>query len=605
MRYRLSLFILLVGMVLSAYADEVVFQTVAPKQAIVGEPFQVAFSVNAQGTNMRAPQITDFEILSGPYTSTSSSTSFVNGKRTSSFEQRYTYVFKALKEGTFTIPPATIKVNGKDYQSNGVRIEVLPADKKPAQQNPQQQSVSSGEIFVRTIVSKTKVHEQEAISLTYRLYFANLQVTEYIRNPELPSFTGFLKEDIKTSEQANLEHYNGKNYQVIDLFSYVLFPQKAGEIVIDPAHFAINAQERVRVPSRNPFEEYREVYRNVPHELEAKGVKINVESLPTGKPAGFSGAVGSFSLKSSVTQTQMNVNDAFTLKLTLSGEGNMKLIKTPSIEWPEGFEVYDAQVSNNYSITSSGFKGTKTIEYPVIARYGGEYTIPAVTFSYFDLKENAYKTLRTETYTIRIANTGQSTAQQSNASSPAVINYAQPQQNLKVVASDIRPIHASGNWQQTKTRHLIEYGSLEFWLCYFIPLGIAFLLLIILRKRIKENADLTRVRYKRANKVAQKRLKAARLALKANNKDAFYAEIEKAAWTYLSDRLTIPTAELNKENISTLLREKNVDDTLIADVMNVLSTAEFARYAPTTDHDMEDLYKATTNLINHLEDQKI
>ena len=152
---------------------------------------------------------------------------------------------------------------------------------------------------------------------------------------------------------------------------------------------------------------------------------------------------------------------------------------------------------------------------------------------------------------------------------------------------------------------MIEYGSLEFWLCYFIPLGIAFLLLIILRKRIKENADLTRVRYKRANKVAQKRLKAARLALKANNKDAFYAEIEKAAWTYLSDRLTIPTAELNKENISTLLREKNVDDTLIADVMNVLSTAEFARYAPTTDHDMEDLYKATTNLINHLEDQKI
>lgn len=607
--------VLCIGIALCAFADDVVFKTKAPNQVIAGKPFQISFSVNQQGRDLRAPQFTDFDVLSGPYTSTSSSTSYVNGQRTSSFEQTYTYTLMARRAGTFTISPATIKVNGKEVQSNGVRIEVLPEDKQPQQQQSSQsgyagqqgsQSNASqqGEIFMRTIASKTKVQEQEAIALTYKLYFANVEGLQITNNIKLPEFTGFLKQEIEQKDlQAELEHYNGRNYQTAELVRYVLFPQRAGDLTIEPAEFEFMTQVPVRQRVRSIFDDYFYSYTNVPRQVTAPSVTIHVDPLPSGKPVGFSGGVGTFSMTPTISKTTMNVNDAFTITLNISGQGNMKLLKTPAIDWPEGFEAYDPQVKNNFSITKSGFKGSKVIEYPVIARNAGEYTIPAVTFSYYDTQEHSYKTLSSPEYTIHVAR-GAGEQAASNNEQPTVINYTQ-KEDIKQLGSDIRYINVTGDWQKSKRRGLIEYGSLEFWLCYLLPLGIAIILLIILRKRIKENADLTRVRYKHANKVAQRRLKAARTALKANNKDAFYAEIERAAWTYLSDRLSIPTADLNKDNITALLQQKGVNDALIADVKNVLSTAEFARYAPTTDHAMDDLYKATTKLINELEEQKL
>lgn len=602
---------LIIGMALSVFADEVVFKTKAPNQVIAGKPFQISFSVNQQGRDLRAPQFTDFDVLSGPYTSTSSSTSYVNGQRTSTFEQTYTYTLLATRAGTYTIGPATIKVNGKDVQSNGVRIEVLPEDKQPQQSGQSgysgqsNQGSQQGEIFVRTIASKTKVQEQEAIALTYKLYFANVEGLQLTNNIKLPEFTGFLKQEIEQKNlQAELEHYNGRNYQTAELVRYVLFPQRSGDITIEPANFEFMTQVRVRQRVRSIFDDYFDSYTNVPRHATAPAVTIHVDPLPSGKPAGFSGGVGSFTLNSTITKTEMKVNDAFTITLEISGQGNMKLLKTPAIDWPEGFEVYDPQVKNNFNITKTGFKGSKVIEYPVIARNAGEYTIPAVTFSYYDTQEHSYKTLSTPDYTIHVARGAGEAASDSNQ--PAVVNYSHTQkEDIKQLGSDIRYIDLSGNWQKHQQRGFIEYGSMEFWLCFLLPLGIAILLLIILRKRIKENADLARVRYKRANKVAQKRLKAARAALKANDKDAFYTEIERAAWTYLSDRLSIPTADLNKDNITALLVQKNVSDALIAKVMNVLSTAEFARYAPTTDHAMDDLYRDTTTLINELEEQKL
>ena len=611
MRYKFLVLFTFIGIALSSFADEVVFKTKAPNQVIAGKPFQISFSVNQQGRDLRAPQFTDFDVLSGPYTSTSSSTSYVNGQRTSSFEQTYTYTLLASRAGTFTIGPATIKVNGKEVQSNGVRIEVLPEDKTPqpspsnaGQQGNQGNYSQQGEIFVRTIASKTKVQEQEAVALTYKLYFANVEGLQITNNTKLPEFTGFLKQEIEQKNlQAELEHYNGRNYQTAELVRYVLFPQRAGDLTIEPAHFEFMTQVRVRQRVRSIFDDYFDTYTNVPREVTAPAVTIHVDPLPSGKPAGFSGGVGSFSLTPSISKTEMNVNDAFTITLKIEGQGNMKLLKTPAIDWPEGFEAYDPQVKNNFNITRSGFKGSKVIEYPVIARNAGEYTIPAVSFSYYDTQEHAYKTLSTPDYTLRVARGANEQSPITNNQSP-VISYTQ-KEDIKQLGSDIRYIHVSGDWQQRQQRGMIEYGTLEFWLCYLLPLGIAIILLIILRKRIRENADLARVRYKRANKVAQKRLKAARAALKANNKDAFYAEIERAAWTYLSDRLSIPTADLNKDNITALLLQKNVSDTLIAEVKNVLSTAEFARYAPTTDHAMDDLYRETTKLINELEDQKL
>ena len=612
--------ILLSLITFSVYAEEAVFRAQAPKQVVVGRPFQLIYSVNQRSRDLRAPEFTDFDVLSGPYTSTSSSTSFVNGKRTSSFEQTYTYMLMAQKEGTFTIGPATVKVDGENIQSNGVRIQVLPEDEETSPQpSPQGRGQSSGQsssqssanqsgsvssenLFVRTIASKTRVHEQEALMVTYKLYFANVDVAQLTNNTKLPEFTGFLKQELEQGEiQTELEHYNGRNYQTAVLYRTILYPQHSGDIKIDPANFEAVLRVQVQQRPRSIFDDFFGSYTNVTRMLTAPGVTIHVAALPGGKPAGFSGGVGRFTLTPTISQTELQTNDAVTIRLDISGSGNMKLLKTPAIEWPEGFEPYDPKVTNNFNTTTAGVSGTKSIEYLAIPRSAGEYTIPAVHFSYFDIDEKKYKTLSTPEYTIRVKR-GAGEPSAAGEQPSGVVSYTQ-KEDITQLGSDIRYIDTK-LVESRKTK--VESDSYRYlWLWYVIPLIIAMVLLVVLRKQIKEAADITRMRYKHANKVAQKRLKAAAAALKANDKDHFYEEIDRAAWTYLSDRLSIPTADLNKENIASILRQKGVAEERIQEVMSVLSTAEFARYAPATDHAMDDLYRDTTNLINNLENEKI
>jgi hypothetical protein len=607
---------------LPLWADEVVFKASAPRQVIVGRPFQLTYTVNQRSRDLRTPEFTDFDVLSGPYTSTSSSTSFVNGRRTSSFEQTYTFMVMAQKAGSFTIGPATVKVDGENVQSNGIRIEVLPEDRQPTQQQGGQASqasstsqssqtsasgqTSSENLFVRTIVSKTKVHEQEAISLSYKLYFANVDVAQLTNNTKLPEFTGFLKQELEQGEiQTELEHYNGRNYQTAVLYRTVLYPQHSGDITIDPAKFEAVLRVQTQQRPRSIFDDFFGSYTNVTKMLTAPGATIHVAALPGGKPAGFSGGVGKFTLTPSISQTELQANEAVTIKLDISGAGNMKLLKTPAIDWPEGFEPYDPKVTNNFKTTTAGVSGTKSIEYLAIPRSAGEYTIPSVKFSYFDIDEKAYKTLSTPEYTIHVKRGagGLSSNSESGLTSNSEAVYYAHKEDIKQLGTDIRYIDTKPLTIHNAQFTIHNYDLI--WAWYVLPLVLAVIILIVLRKQIKEAADLTRVRYKRANKVAQKRLKAALIALKANDKNAFYAEIERAAWSYLSDRLSIPTADLNKENIAALLQHKGVSEALIGEVKNVLSTAEFARYAPSTDHAMEDLYTATTNLINHLEEEKL
>lgn len=620
MRYKLLTLFLFIGLALGAWADEVVFQAQAPKQVIAGRPFQLTYTVNQRSRDLRTPEFTDFDVLAGPYTSTSSSTSFVNGHRTSSFTQTYTYTLMAQQTGTFTIGPANVKVDGENYQSNGVRITVLPEDEQPQQAQSSQSSqssqasqtgqtssqgsnVSSENIFVRTIASKTRVHEQEALMVSYKLYFANVDVAQLTNNTKLPEFTGFLKQDLEQGEiQTQLEHYNGRNYQTAVLYRTILYPQHSGDIKIDPAKFEAVLRVQTQQRVRSIFDDFFGSYTNVTKMLTAPGVTVHVDALPSGKPAGFSGGVGKFTLTPSISQTELQTNDAVTIKLDITGAGNMKLLKTPSIDWPEGFEPYDPKVTNDFKTTTSGVSGTKSIEYLAIPRSAGEYTIPAVKFSYFDIEEKAYKTLSTPEYTIRVKR-GAGSAE-GTANEGAVVSYTQ-KEDIKQLGTDIRYIDTkplSGKTDRFADR--LQNTDL-IWLFYLVPFVLACILLIVLRKQIKENSDITRVRYKRANKVAQKRLRAAAAAMKANDNGAFYAAIEQAAWTYLSDRLSIPTAELNKDNIASLLRQKGVSEQLISDVNNVLSTAEFARYAPGLGHTMEDLYLDTTNLINNLEEEKL
>lgn len=600
----------------SVWADDVVFKATAPSQVIVGKPFQLTYSVNQRSKDLRAPEMPDFDVLAGPYQSTSSSTSFVNGKRTSSFSQTYTYTLMAQRTGTFTIAPASIRVGGDEYTSNGVRITVLPADEQPqqnqqsagagaggrqqSQQSNHSGSVSSENLFIRTIVSKTRVHEQEAILLSYKLYFAGVDVAQFTNNTKIPEFTGFLKQDLEQGEiQTELEHYNGRNYQTATLYRTLLYPQHSGDIKIDPASFEAVLRVQTRAQVRSIFDDFFGTYTNVTRAVSAPGVTIHVDALPSGKPAGFSGGVGHFSLTPSISQTELQTNDAVTIRLDITGTGNMKLLKTPAIDWPEGFEPYDPKVTNNFKTTTAGVSGTKSIEYLAIPRASGDYTIPAVTFSYFDTNDDSYKTLTTPEYTIHVKKGANEQA------GNAVVNNYVNKEDIKQLGSDIRYINTTLPTLRTKSASPVEYGSMTFCMLYFVPLCVALLLFIIFRKQIKENADITRVRYKHANKVAQKRLKKAGKLLKDNQKEAFYEEIERAAWTYLSDRLSIPTADLNKDNIASILHGKGVSDDLIKEVNNVLSTAEFARYAPSSDHAMDDLYKATNLLIDQLEEQKL
>ena len=611
---KILLILLIFSNVCVTLAQGVEFKASAPAQVIMGRPFQLTYSVNQRAKDLRAPEFTDFEYVAGPYTSQSSSTSFVNGKRTSSFQLTYTYTLLATKEGTFTISPATIKVDGEQYTSNGVRIAVLPAD-EPAHTNTNSQShsagsttsqqsesqnISSENIFMRTLVSKTKVHEQEAILLTYKLYFAGVDVAQLTNNTRLPEFKGFLKQELEMSEiQTELEHYNGRNYQTATLYRTLLFPQRSGDIVIDPAQFEALLRVQNRAQVRSIFDDFFNSYTTVTKALHSPGVTINVSALPAGKPAGFSGGVGHFNISSSISSTELQANEAVTLTVTIQGAGNMKLLKTPAVDWPEGFEVYDPKVTNNFNVTTSGVSGTKTIEYLAIPRAGGVYTIPAIQFAYYDTQADTYRSLATPEYTLNIARSANEEA------SAAVVNTYVQKENIQQLGSDIRYIYTGELKASSSNRTGISFGTLIFWLSYAIPLSLAALMFIIFRKRIKENADVTRMRYKKANKVAQRRLKVAEQLLQQNQKEAFFEEIERAAWTYLSDRLSIPTAHLNKENIAQILANKAVPNATIQQMLHVLSTAEFARYAPTLDSAMHELYADTIKIINQLESEKL
>ncbi len=603
------------------WADEVSFKAQAPSKVIAGKPFQLTYTVNQRARDLQPPEFTGFEYLAGPYTSQSSSTSFVNGRRSSSFTLTFTYTLMGLDPGTYTVGPATITADGQQYTSNGVRITVLPPDESPQQTSQSASGAQSGQsgqtassassrqsgdnIFVRTVVTKTNVFEQEALQVSYRLYVAGVDFAQMGNNIKLPEFTGFLKQEIELGDrQFELEHYNGRNYQAVTLFSYLLYPQHSGDLKIDPATFEAILRVQTRQQVRSIFDDFFGTYENVSRSLTAPAVTVHVKSLPGTKPAGYSGGVGQFTITPSISTTDIQANEAVTLKLDIKGTGNMKLLKTPSVDWPEGFEPYDPKVTNNYKTSANGYTGSKVIEYLAIPRAAGQYTIPSLTFSYFDIQAGQYKTLSTPEYTLNVR---RAPGQAGNADSETAQTYtAVNKENIKELGTDIRYINAidlTPSAVAPSAPHTLN--SKLFWLLYAVPALIAVLLFIVFRRRIKENADTTKVRYKKANKVAQKRLREAQKMLTDNRKEDFYAEIEKASFSYLSDRLSIPTADLSKDNIADILRRKAVPDELVAQVMSVLQTAEFARYAPSTDSEMQRLYDDTANLINQLENQKI
>lgn len=602
MKRKTFLLTLLVISSLVTFADEPVrFTASAPSSVILDRPFQLVYSVNATGKDLRAPEIVNFDVLAGPFESHSSSIQIINGKTTSSTSVSYTYTLQAQKTGTFTIGSASIVVGGQKYTSNGVAIKVLPADSStPTNSQGGQkstgsngQSISSENVFIRASASKTNVYEQEAVLVTYKLYTL-LDVVQCV-NKKMPDFNGFMKQDLEQSQnkQFSYENYNGRNYGTVVLYQVLLYPQHSGEITIDKATFEAVIRVQNKTAVRSIFDDFFDSYTNVNKSLVSPGLKINVKSLPANKPASFNGTVGRFSLNSSITSDQVKANDAVTIKVNISGTGNMKLIQNPDIKLPDGFEVYDPKVNNNFKTTSSGITGTKSIEYLFIPRHSGDYEIPSAEFTYFDSQDNQYKTLRTPVYKLNVL--------KGDNNEPTVVGNYVDKEDVKQIGKDIRYIQTD-NFEISKENDYI-FGSFAGWLMFLIPLILSLVLFFFFRKQVKDNADIKLVKNRKANKMARKRLKLAQKLLAEGNKDKFYEEVLKSVWSYLSDKLSIPVSELTKEKVERELTSLKVDNEVVTQFIQILNTCEFARYAPNTgQQEMGNLYDETIETISKLEE---
>ena len=587
-------------------ADDVKFTASAPQRVIVGQPFQLVFSVNENGKDLRLPDVKGFEIIAGPYTSTSSSTQIINGDIRTSKEVRYTYTLLPEKEGDYQIQSATIVVKKEKYYSNVLNIKVLPEDKASQSQQGgnasqsgqirQSQSITSENLFIRPIISRTKIKEQEAVVLTYRLY-ARVDVTN-IQSPKFPDFKGFLVQEIDLPQDRTMQpdNYEGINYYTYDLRKVLLFPQETGKVTIEP--MSCDVIVRVRSAQQRPrsfFDDFFDTYQEVSKTVTTSKVNLTVESLPQPKPADFSGLVGKLSLSTKVSTTEVEANQPITITLKLQGSGNLKMLKNPTLQFPQDFETYEPKATNNFNTTDAGLSGSKTIEYLVIPRHDGDFVIPAATISYFDVASDSYKTLSTEPISIRV-NKGT----QSVSNAPIVSNFT-GQEKVEVLATDIRYINTGEPNIKPVGRMIV--GSMFFWLFYIISLVITIGLIIIFRKQARDNANVALMRNKKANKVARRRLKVAEREYKVGNKDTFYDEILKALWGYLSDKLSIPVSELNKDNISLRLSQRGVEDAFIQEFVKLLNDCEFERYAPIGNKEsaMRHTFESTEKLISTLE----
>lgn len=586
-----------------AFADEISFVASAPNAVVVGQQFKLSYKVNrGNAKELHIPSIDGFTILMGPSRSSSSSYSNYNGQVTSTVSLTYTYILKAEKEGTFTLPAATTEVEGKQVKSNSVEIKVLPQDKQQAGSQTSAQSGGSGssaeigknDLFMTAILNKTKIFEQEAVLLTYKVYSA-VNLTSL--NGKMPTLKEFHIQEIDLPQQKEwqLEHYNGRNYRALTWRQYLLFPQQSGEIEIPSVAFEGIVAQQVRT-SMDPFDMFfngGSQYVEVKKTLNTPALKLKVENLPSGKPEGFSGGVGEFNIKSSLSASEVKANEAVTMRITISGVGNMKLLKTPEVNFPADFEVYDPKVDNNFSVKSNGLSGNKIIEYLVIPRHAGTFTIPSVKFSYFDVKQQQYKILETEPYTLTVA--------KGKGSDSQVATGYVSKEDLKLLGKDIRFIK-NGNTSYFSKENTF-FASTAYMLCYLIPLILCIAYIVIYRKKMTENANLTKMRTKKASKVAVKRLKVAKQMMVEKKSNEFYDEILKTLWGYVSDKLSIPVSKLSKDNIEVRLTERGVEESLIKDFETVLSEAEFARYAPGNPGEtMDKVYSMAMNIITKLED---
>lgn len=584
----------------------------APSTVEAGGKFRVQFTVNTQNVSgFTAPDFKGFEVIYGPATSSQSSFQMINGRTSQSSSIIYTYVLLSDVPGTYTIGSASVQVDGKAVKSKPVTVKVLSAG---ASNNSGSASRSSGtasgvqssepvttgngvstkDLFMTATASRTNVYEQEAILLTYKIYTL-VNLTEL--DGKLPTLDGFQIQEIPLphTKEFQLEQYNGRNYRSVIWSQYLLFPQKSGKLTIP----SVTYEGMVVTRNRNidPIEAFfngTSGMMELKKKITTPTLTINVSPLPQ-KPADFSGAVGKFSVSSKISTEEIDANDAITLKLSVKGSGNMKLISTPTVDFPKDFETYDAKVNDNFQLTRSGLSGTKEFEYLAVPRHAGTYTIPAIKFVYFDTDTHTYKTLQTGPYTLKV-NKGKGGSTQN------VSNYSNQQQDVQQLNQDIRFIKKGDVALRLPGETF--FGTWKYALGYLIPLALFILLVILGHKQMKANANVALTRGKKANKVALKRMKTAKKLLDAHDQGKFYDEVLRALWGYTADKLNLPQESLNKENISEQLLSRGASQERVDQLLKVQNDCEFARYAPgNPDENMENVYNNAIQAITQMEDE--
>ena len=563
----------------------------------VGEQFQIEYSINTQDVRGfhpgRIPE--GIEILYGPSTSSQSSFQMINGHTSSSSSVTYSYIAVATKKGTYTIPSAQVSVGGKTISSSSLKITASGTSRTSAgsgnqyddddnysYHHPSSAANSAEDLFMRVTASKKHVHEQEPILLTYKVYTL-LDLTNL--DGKMPDLKGFHTQEVKLPQQKTYhkEVVGGHTYNCVTWSQYVMYPQMTGKLEIPRITFhglvLQESRDALSLFTNGGYEEVRK-------DIKAPGITIQVDPLPT-KPAGFSGGVGRFNISAQMNKTEVKAGDPINLRLIIGGVGNLKLIKQPDIQFPQGFDKYDAKITDKTHLTAKGVEGNMVYDILAVPRNEGVYTIPPVKFTYYDTGSNSYKTIQTQTFTLKVS--------KGDGSQSVVSDYT----NTK--DEDIRPI----KYGKVK-KHSVDdffYGSSAYWMLIALLVVLAGIVLFMFRKTALERADHVKMRGKRANQVATKRLKKANALMHDNKPNEFYDEVLRALWGYVSDKLNMPVEELSRDNISERLASQQVDESTIGKFIGALDECEFERYAPgDAKGNMNKTFEAAMSAITNIED---
>lgn len=599
--------ILIVMLVMStlpgAFAGEVVLSASAPSEVAAGERFRLVLTVNARPQQFTPPSFDSFRVLSGPSQSTSSSTQIINNQVTTSINVSYTYVLEATEEGEFTIANAAVNVDGQSYRADPIQIKVLPQGSAPRPASPSQPQQDSREaalpgrddIFIRAQASNTNPYQGEQVIITYKLY-TRIDITNY-NIDALPSFQGFWSENLSSGQASvSTEVINGINYRVAEIRRVAVFPQRSGELRIDP--MTVDMTVRVRRPQQqrrgSMFDEFFgsspfDRFQNIQHSVRSDAITMQVKPLPVqNRPAGFTGVVGSYEIDARLRPDELDVNDASNMVLTIRGTGNIRMLEPPKIQFPRYLDVFDPKIEDNVSAGSNGISGSRIFDYLLIPRSAGMVEIPAISFSFFDPARSEYITRTIPSLTLDVKGDA------------ALSQGIQQQGDAAFLADDIRFINTGAiSWRPVET---LFFRSQRFYLLLVSPPILLIIFLVIYRKQLKDSQDAAGMRTRKAQKLARKRLKLAQKYLTEEKRTAFYDEIFRALWGYVSDRLNIPVARLNKENVASAFREKRIPVELADKFLEGLAECEFARFSPVgNDKPLMESYQTALETIVTLE----